>query len=50
VPPEATLVVKAAVVLVVSVIQSATIRALLARHLQRVLPAARTRPIVEASE
>lgn len=50
VPPEATLVVKAAVVLVVSVIQSATIRALLARHLQRVLPSARTRPIVEASE
>ncbi|MDE1180353.1 ABC transporter permease [Paraburkholderia sp.] len=40
VPPEATLVVKAAVVLLVSVIQSATARAMLMRNLKRVLPSA----------
>jgi ribose/xylose/arabinose/galactoside ABC-type transport system permease subunit len=44
VPPEATLVVKAVVVLLVSVIQSATARAMLARHIRRGLSFARARP------
>jgi simple sugar transport system permease protein len=49
VPPEATLVVKAAVVLVVSVIQSATARTVLVRQLKRVFPAAK-RPFAEAAK
>ncbi|WP_250527525.1 ABC transporter permease [Caballeronia sp. GAWG2-1] len=49
VPPEATLVVKAAVVLVVSVIQSSTARAVLMRQLRRVFPSASKQPLAEAS-
>jgi ribose/xylose/arabinose/galactoside ABC-type transport system permease subunit len=50
VPPEATLVVKAAVVLVVSVIQSATARAVLVRQLKRVFHSASKRPLTEAAK
>ncbi|SAL17278.1 ABC transporter permease [Caballeronia humi] len=49
VPPEATLVVKAAVVLVVSVIQSATARTVLVRQLKRALPFANKKPAAEAA-
>lgn len=49
VPPEATLVVKAAVVLVVSVIQSATARAWLMRQLRRGLPFAAKKTASEAA-
>jgi simple sugar transport system permease protein len=50
VPPEATLVVKAAVVLVVSVIQSATARTVLMRQLKRVFPIASKQPLAESSK
>jgi ribose/xylose/arabinose/galactoside ABC-type transport system permease subunit len=50
VPPEATLVVKAAVVLVVSVIQSATARTVIMRQLKRVLPYALKKPLSEAAK
>lgn len=50
VPPEATLVVKAAVVLVVSVIQSATARTVLMRQLKRVFPVASKQPLAESSK
>ncbi|MEB2504032.1 ABC transporter permease subunit, partial [Burkholderia anthinoferrum] len=43
VPPEATLVVKAVVVIVVTLIQSDAARALLVRHASRLLPFARSR-------
>lgn len=43
VPPEATLVVKAVVVVVVSVIQSDTARAWLVRHVRRLFPSAQSR-------
>jgi len=48
VPPEATLVVKAAVVLVVSVIQSATARTVIMRQLKRAFPYALKKPLAEA--
>ena len=50
VPPEATLVVKAAVVLVVSVIQSATARTVIMRQLKRALPYAMKKPLSEAAK
>ena len=50
VPPEATLVVKAAVVLVVSVVQSATARAVIMRQLKRAFPHAMKKPLVEAAK
>jgi galactofuranose transport system permease protein len=50
VPPEATLVVKAVVVLLVSVIQSATARALLVKHVTRVFSAAQAKPVSEAAK
>ena len=50
VPPEATLVVKAAVVLVVSVIQSATARTVIMRQLKRALPYALKKPLSEAAK
>jgi galactofuranose transport system permease protein len=50
VPPEATLVVKAIVVLLVSVIQSAAARALLVRQLKRVLSSAQPKPVSEAAK
>jgi galactofuranose transport system permease protein len=49
VPPEATLVVKAAVVLVVSVIQSATARGVLVRQLRRIYPFVSKKPLAEAT-
>jgi galactofuranose transport system permease protein len=49
VPPEATLVVKAAVVLVVSVIQSATARAVLGRQMRRVFPSHRAKSLSEVA-
>ncbi len=49
VPPEATLVVKAAVVLVVSVIQSATARAVARQADARSFPATRAKPVSEAA-
>jgi ribose/xylose/arabinose/galactoside ABC-type transport system permease subunit len=50
VPPEATLVVKAIVVLLVSVIQSETARALLVRHLKRAFSFAQVKPVSEAAK
>jgi galactofuranose transport system permease protein len=50
VPPEATLVVKAAVVLVVSVIQSASARTVLVRQLRRVLPSADRKSLAGAAK
>jgi ribose/xylose/arabinose/galactoside ABC-type transport system permease subunit len=50
VPPEATLVVKAAVVLVVSVIQSASARTVLMRQLKRAFPFVLRKPIAEAAK
>jgi simple sugar transport system permease protein len=50
VPPEATLVVKAIVVLLVSVIQSATARAFVVRHVRRALAFAQTKPVSEAAK
>ncbi|WP_244817394.1 ABC transporter permease [Caballeronia sp. Lep1P3] len=50
VPPEATLVVKAAVVLVVSVIQSSTARTVLLRPFKRMVPLASKEPLAEASK
>ncbi len=50
VPPEATLVVKAAVVLVVSVIQSATARAAILTQLKRALPYLSRKPVQEAAK
>jgi ribose/xylose/arabinose/galactoside ABC-type transport system permease subunit len=50
VPPEATLVVKAAVVLVVSVVQSATARTVLVRHLRRAFAGVSKRPMTEAAK
>ncbi|MEW6343909.1 MAG: ABC transporter permease [Paraburkholderia sp.] len=49
VPPEATLVVKATVVLAVSVIQSATARAVLARFARRMLRGPLVKPLTEVS-
>ena len=49
VPPEATLVVKAAVVLVVSVIQSATARAVLGKQMRRVFPSHRAKSLSEVA-
>jgi simple sugar transport system permease protein len=50
VPPEATLVVKAAVVLVVSVIQSASARTVIVRQFKRAFPHALKKPLVEAAK
>jgi simple sugar transport system permease protein len=50
VPPEATLVVKAAVVLVVSVIQSASARTAIMRQLKRAVPFALKKPLAEAAK
>ncbi len=54
VPPEATLVVKAIVVLLVSVIQSATARAMLVRHLsrpfRRAFSSAQAKPLSETAK
>ncbi|HEY3598085.1 MAG TPA: ABC transporter permease [Paraburkholderia sp.] len=50
VPPEATLVVKAIVVLLVSVIQSATARAMLVRHVKRVFSFAQAKPLSETAK
>jgi simple sugar transport system permease protein len=50
VPPEATLVVKAAVVLMVSVIQSTSARAFIARQVRRAFPAATKRTMTEGAQ
>ena len=50
VPPEATLVVKAVVVLLVSVIQSASARALFARYLMRAVRLGETRPLTGSAK
>src|SRR6202051_2094448 len=50
VPPEATLVVKAAVVLVVSMIQSASARTVITRQLKRAFPYAMKKPLAEAAK
>ena len=50
VPPEATLVVKAAVVLMVSVIQSTSARAFIARQVRRVFPVAAKRTLTEGAQ
>jgi simple sugar transport system permease protein len=50
VPPEATLVVKAAVVLVVSVIQSASARTVIMRQLGRAFPHVAKKPLAEAAK
>ncbi|WP_423382813.1 ABC transporter permease [Burkholderia sp. LMG 32019] len=49
VPPEATLVVKAIVVIVVTLIQSEAARALVVRHASRLLPSARSRATTGAT-
>ncbi|MEM5382702.1 ABC transporter permease [Paraburkholderia phymatum] len=49
VPPEATLVVKAVVVIVVSMIQSEATRGLLIREIRRVLPSARSSAATEST-
>ncbi|GAB2892239.1 ABC transporter permease [Paraburkholderia jirisanensis] len=50
VPPEATLVVKAIVVLLVSVIQSATARTFVVRHVRRAFLFAQSKPVSEAAK
>lgn len=50
VPPEATLVVKAIVVLLVSVVQSSSAREAIVRGLRHVIDLARTKPISEAAK
>ncbi|MDQ7976189.1 ABC transporter permease [Paraburkholderia sp. SARCC-3016] len=50
VPPEATLVVKAIVVLLVCVIQSESARALLVRHVKRLFSFAQAKPVGEAAK
>jgi simple sugar transport system permease protein len=50
VPPEATLVVKAIVVLLVSIIQSATARETIVRFIGRTIDLARTKPVNEAAK
>lgn len=50
VPPEATLVVKAAVVLMVSVIQSTSARAFIARQVRRAFPDAAKRALTEGAQ
>ncbi|QYD71814.1 ABC transporter permease [Paraburkholderia edwinii] len=50
VPPEATLVVKAIVVLLVCVIQSESARSLLVKHVKRLFSSAQAKPVSEAAK